>query len=340
MLRRSLQLVAIGLLALTVGCEPSRQVRHKHADIVMGTQAEVTAYAADQATAQKATAAAYARFGDVNRLMSDYVDDSEVGRINTSAVGVSATVAEETFRCIEAAIEIARLSGGAFDPTCRPLVRVWKQAGKQKKLPDEGVLREAMARVGWQKLKLDPAVRGVTLTVDGLQVDLGGIAKGYALDLAADAMRDAGAVSGLVNVGGDVRAFGARVEGKPWIIGVRHPFRGRGEYFCRLALVDEAVATSGTQERFSEIEGRRYSHIVDPRTGWPAEQAPQVTVIAPDGMTADAWATAFSVLSVEEGRALHAKLGLQGVEVMWVLPPAEDPEVHQTEGFGRYVVAP
>jgi thiamine biosynthesis lipoprotein len=305
--------------------------------MVMGTQAEVTAYAIDRTTAQAAIDAAYARFDDVNRLMSDYVDDSEIGRLNGLSGGESLVVSAETFRCIREALEIARVSGGAFDITCRPLVRLWRQAGKEGRLPDEARLQSTMARVGWQKLAIDPTTRAVTVTVDGMQIDLGGIAKGYALDLAVEAMRKAGASAGLVNIGGDMRTFGVRPDGRPWLVGVRHPFRGREEYFAKLALTDEAVATSGVQERFVEIEGRRYSHIVDPRTGRPAEQAPSVTVIAPDGLTADAWATVFSVLSVEEGTALHTELQLPGVEVLWVLPPANGPRVHRSPGFDRYI---
>ena len=327
----------VALLMLVVGgCERPASVRVKNSRSVMGTFAEVTAFAADRATAQQAVEAAYARLADVNALMSDYLADSEVGQLNALKAGDSLVVSPETIRCLERAAEISQLSSGAFDVTCRPLVRLWKQAGKENRLPREAALRDTLARVGWQKLKLDPATHAVTPMVDGMQIDLGGIAKGYALDLAAEALRSAGATSGLVNVGGDVRALGPQADGQPWRIGVKHPFEAG--LFCTLGLAAGAVATSGVQQRFTEIEGRRHSHIIDPRTGRPAEQAPSVTVIAPDGLTADAWATVFSILSVAEGQALLDQKVVTELEVLWITGDVEHVVVTQTPGFARYIV--
>jgi thiamine biosynthesis lipoprotein len=304
----------------------------------MGTEATVTVYAPDRDTALRAIEAAHARLEDVNRLMSDYIADSEIGRLNALSAGQSLVVSQETFACLEQAEDVARRSGGAFDPTCRPLVWLWKRAGKENLLPSEAALRETLARVGWQKVQLDPATRTVTVVADGLQVDLGGIAKGYALDLAGGALLAVGATSGLVNVGGDILAVGHPPDADRWHVGVRDPFRSKEDVLRRVALADCAVATSGDSERFSVIEGKRYSHIVDPRTGWPAEQAPSVTVIAPDGATADAWATVFSVLSVAEGEALLAKERLPGVEVLWIWREGDEVRMRQTSGFAQYLL--
>jgi len=324
------------MLVTLAGCERPVPAVVKHAQTVMGTFAEVTAVAPDQATARRAVEAAYARLKDVNRLMSDYVADSEIGRLNALSAGQSLRVSPETFHCLRRALEIAEQSAGAFDVTCRPLVVLWKQAARQDRLPTEAELRATLARVGWRKLSLHPDQLAVTPTVDGMQVDLGGIAKGYALDLAAAAMRAAGASSGLVDVGGDVLAWGPRADGSAWRVGLRHPFQNG--ILRTLALIDRAVATSGVQQRFNLIGGRRYSHIVDPRTGRPAEQSPSVTVIASDGLTADAWATAFSVLSVEEGRALLERQPQLELEVLWVLPGKDEPVVQMTPGFTRYLL--
>lgn len=328
-------LTVVGALVVSAGCGPPAPAVVKNARAVMGTFAEVTAVAADHRTARQAVEAAYARLDDVNRLMSDYLADSEIGRLNALAAGDSLVLSPETFHCLEWSVRIAELSGGAFDMTCRPLVRLWKQAGQANRLPTEIEIQQTLALVGYHKLRLDPTLRAVTPTVTGLQVDLGGIAKGYALDLAAAAMRKAGATRGLVDVGGDVVAFGPRADGRPWRVGIRHPFQPG--LLATLSLVDRAVATSGVQQRFHTIEGRRYSHIVDPRTGRPAEEAPAVTVIAPDGLTADAWATAFSVLSVDEGWALLEQQSLPGVEVLWVLSGADGPRTSQTPGFAAFL---
>lgn len=285
----------------------------RHAREIMGTFAEVTAVAEDEETARAALEAAYDALEKVNRLMSDYLAESEVSRLNALPAGESMRVSHETFFVLYKGQEVARLSGGAFDMTCRPLVALWKRAGERGKLPTDAELAETLASVGWEKLALDPVTRSVSKSVDGLEIDLGGIAKGYALDLAAEAMRYAGATAGLIDVGGDVLAIGVRENGQPWKVGVRHPFEEG--LIMKLTLSDRAVATSGLQQRFSIIEGKKYSHIVDPRTGRPCEQASAVSVIAADGMTADAWATVLSVLTVEEGQKLQADL--DGIAVAW-----------------------
>lgn len=338
MLRNTVLPIVITSAGLALGCEHSPQLASAtQAREVMGTFARVTAVAGDRARAQAAVEAGYARLEDVNRLMSDYAADSEVGRLNELPAGGSLVLSVETFFCLQKAVEIARVSGGAFDVTCRPLVALWKQAARRDRLPTEDELTAVRAHIGWHKLKLEPDTCTVTLLADGIQIDLGGIAKGYALDLAAEAMRRAGAVGGLVDVGGDIVAFGKRDDGQEWRIGIRHPFEKA--LFGKLQVEDAAVATSGLQQRFFEIQGKRYSHILDPRTGHPVEQAPSVTVIAPDGVTADAWATVFSVLSPAEGKKLiQEKLAGIGVEVLWISGTAAQPAVEQTPGFDQYLM--
>lgn len=327
--------------ALTLsGCERQSPATVTRSNQVMGTLAAVTAIAPDQQTAEAAVAAAYERLDDVNRLMSDYVEDSEIGRLNRLAPGETMTLSPETYECLSRAIQFHHLSGGTFDPTCRPLVWLWKDAAKRGALPSEAEIAEAQERTGPDKLMLDPQTRSVAVEIAGMQVDLGGIAKGYALDLAAEAMKKAGATAGLVDVGGDIVAFGRKPDGSAWRIGVRDPSAAdRSIYGIRLALTDAAVATSGVQERFYEIGGQRYSHIIDPRTGRPAAQAPSVTVIAPDGITADAWATVFSVLPPEEGLALwQDKLAEAGVQVMWMAGAADAPVTAKTPGFDAFLI--
>lgn len=325
----------VAAVVLGAGCERPGPVRKENTRPVMGTLATVTVVASDDAVAAAAIEAAHERIGDVNRLMSTYQEDSEISQLNQAARGTQIAVSAETFECLKRALEICRLSGGAFDVTCRPLVGLWRAAGVRGTLPTDAELAAAVARVGCESVDLHAAVRGVRLTQSGMEVDLGGIAKGYALDLAAEAIMDAGASSGLVDIGGDIRATGER----SWRIGVRHPFRAdRSETICVLEVNDRAVATSGNQERYTEIEGRRFSHIVDPRTGWPAEQAPSVTVIAADGTTADGWATALSVLDVEEGAELLASLPDERLEVMWFWKLDGRIQVRQTGGFDVFFV--
>lgn len=328
--------IALVALCLLAGCErnagPARVSRARE---IMGTFGTLTAIAPDEATAAAAVEAGYARLEDVNRLMSDYIAESEIGELNRRPAGEPLPLSPETLHCLQQAMEVSHLSGGAFDVTCRPLVTLWKASGREGRLPSEQDLANTRGLVGPDKITLDAEAGTAARTAEGVQVDLGGIAKGYALDLAAKAMRNAGATSVLVDVGGDVLAIATNAAGKPWRVGIKHPFH-EGIYSV-LELSDRAVATSGVQQRFYEIDGKRYSHIVDPRTGWPAEQAPSVTVIAADGLTADAWATVFSVLTIEEGRQLIAAGRTPELEVMWIAGPADEPIVERTAGFDRYL---
>jgi thiamine biosynthesis lipoprotein len=328
--------IVLAALCLVVGCKRSGDnARVSRAREIMGTLATLTATARDEATAAAAVEAGYTRLEDVNRLMSDYVSDSEIGRLNALPVGERLSLSSETLRCLQRAIEVSQISGGAFDVTCRPLISLWKSAGRAGRLPADEALVQVRGLIGTDKIVLDVAAGTAARTADGVQVDLGGIAKGHALDLAGAAMRSAGAASALVDVGGDVLAVGVNQAGKPWRVGIKHPFRGG--IYAVLELSDRAVATSGAQQRFYEIDGQRYSHIIDPRSGWPAGQAPSVTVIAADGITADAWATVFSVLTIDEGRRLIASGRVPELEVLWIAGPADAPVVERTDAFEKYM---
>jgi thiamine biosynthesis lipoprotein len=340
--------LTLGLLIVAGACErgadqkadvpdaAAKLVTEKASRTVMGTFAELTAVAADSETARVALEAGYDRLEDVNRLMSDYVDDSEIGRLNRAPVGESVSLSPETLRCIELAMKVQRASGGAFDVTCRPLVQLWRGAAEAGQLPTDAEVAHVLEAVGPDVLAIESQEHSAWRLHEAAQVDLGGVAKGYGLDLAAEAMLAAGATSVLVNVGGDVRAVGQTAEGRPWQVGVKHPF---DQALIRVvALRDEAVATSGLQQRYFEIDGRRYSHIVDPRTGRPAAQAPSVTVIAANGATADAWATALSVLSIEEGKGLIDSGKTPPLEVLWIAGSKEQPTMEMTAGFRAHLV--
>ena len=333
-------LVRVAVVVLLLGgCRPdppggAKPATAKRSRELMGTFAEVTAVAADQATADAAVGAAYAALEAVSSLMNAYDPGSELSRLNRQPSGEPFVVSDATLRVLTRSAEVSAASGGAFDVTCRPLLKLWRQAAERDALPTADELAAVRAQVGWPHVQLDVAAGTVTVDAAGVEIDLGAIAKGFGLDEAVAALRSAGASAGLVNVGGDVCGFGVRADGSAWRIGIRHPFQQA--LYGQLELRDRAVATSGLQQRFFEVAGQRYSHIVDPRTGQPAAQAPSVTVLALDGATADAWATALSVLSVEEGRALVATL--PDVEALWVWGDAQHVEEAHTAGFGAAMV--
>ena len=306
---------------------------------VMGTQVELIAVvpASNRSVGQAALAQAEQALRGVEARMSTYIEASELSTLNAAPAGEAVKLSADTMNVIRLARDMHRLTNGAFDATCLPLFRLWAAAGKRAHLPSEQELAEAKSLCGWDKFIVMPD--GVAKTVDGAALGLDGVAKGYAIGLATRSMMQAVAgqplVGGLVNVGGDIRCFGVSPRGGKWRVGVRNPFDPeQGAFFGTLELAGGSVFTSGSYERYVVIDGKRYSHIVDPRTGWPAGAAPSVTVLAPAAQVYG-WATALCVLGPEGLKVLPP-----GIEAMIVVGGPGDCRIHQTSGFARYLVAP
>jgi len=255
---------------------------------VMGTTATIVA-AHPQPEAGRAVAAALDALQDVERRMTRFLADSEVGRINT-APGVARPVSASTAEVMASALALAAASDGYFEPGLGRQEALWGFYDHQapERLPAGWWRREP----AWRTIRLetDDTPR-VTLTDPTVRLDLGGIAKGYGVDRAVAVLREAGVEHALVNVGGDLYALGSRPGGEPWRVGVRHPRRD-DRFLAVMRLRDQAVATSGDYENFFMRAGRRYSHLLDPRTARPAPYHQSVTVTAPSVMEADALATA------------------------------------------------
>ena len=228
-------------------------------------------------------------------------------------------------------------SGGAFDITIRPLLAVWRRAGAQKALPSEQALAEARALVGADRLLLDPEKRTVAIPEEEMRIDLGGLGKGFIADRVADLLQKRGIESALIAMAGDIRAIGRRPGGKPWRVGIQDPRDPNNPraLITVLELTDRSVSTSGNYQRYVEIDGRRYSHIVDPRTGRPADDVPSVTVIGPDALTTDILGTVFSVLGVEEG--MRTVESMPEIEALFVtFDDAGELELTRSEGFRKF----
>lgn len=279
--------------------------------VAMGTYLELTVPAtAGEVAMRQALAASRS----VEQRMSYFLPASELSLLNARAARSVMPLSAELAQVFAAADLAHAASGGAFDPTVRPLLEAWGfHDGRPTKRPSRADLRTARERVGWTRVERDE--RGAAFAAEGLTIDLGGIAKGYGADRAAAALTAAGC-AGLVNAGGDVRATGPQPDGSPWRVGVRDPRRPD----CLLATIElagpTAVATSGTYEQGAEIDGRRVSHIVDPRSGQPAADVVSATVLAPTAIQADALATACVVL--DAGEALRLLEGLPDVEGLLV----------------------
>ena len=300
---------------------------------VMGTDCTLAAVVPPgrRAHAEKALQEAEAVLRAAEARMSTWLDDSEIGRLNAAGGGVHVPLSPETLDVLRLARDANLRTDGTFDVTCRPLVELWRAAGKRGVVPDESELAAARAASNWELIELTDG--GATKRRATVRVDLGGIAKGWAIDRAVEVLRRAGLSGGMVDVGGDLVCFGKPPDGGRWPVGVKDPL-GRG-HLARLRLSGGAVCTSGGYARFTEIAGRRYSHIIDPRTSEPADAALSVTVVAPDAATADVWATALSVLGTAGLKKLPG-----GVEAMMMTGSKEDHQTVCTPGLGELLEEP
>jgi FAD:protein FMN transferase len=282
----------------------------------MGTRFTITLYAPDEMHAREASAAAFSRIAGLDRMMTDYDPESELMRLCQQPVGVPVRVSEDLFAILAKAQHIAGLSDGAFDVTIGPLVRQWRRARRTEKLPEPGALARAFAAVGWRKLTLNKRDQTVTLAVPNMQLDLGGIAKGYAADAALRVLREHGLPRALVAASGDL-AIGEVPPGeRGWRVGLGMIRTHEKQMDRNLVLRNAAISTSGDAEQSVVIAGTRYSHIVDPRTGVGLTNQIQVTVVGKCATDTDAFATAVSVLGVERGLELiESRRGLAAILV-------------------------
>lgn len=292
---------AIGLLAVVIAAaaaaHPAQrfhfEARH------MGTLFQVTLFAASEAAAKQAADAAFSRAAALDARLSDYKPDSELMQLCASPSRDPRKISDDLFRVLERSQDMSRRSAGAFDVTIGPVVRLWRLARRTRELPDADELRAALAVVGHDKLRLESKHRTAELLLANMRLDLGGIAKGFAADEMIKVLRHMGCPVALIAAGGDIVAGDPPPGTAGWDVAIA-PLEP-GERSPRLRLRNAAVSTSGDAEQFVEIAGRRYAHIVDPRTGLGLTERFAVTFIAPDGTTADSAATAAAVLGAESG---------------------------------------
>lgn len=290
--------------------------------IIMGTLVEITAIGEDRARMDRAIGAAFGEMSRIEQLMSGHVEDSEVSRL--AKVARSMDVSDETAVVIRAGLEIVEKSDGAFSLILGQLIDAWDILADEPRIPTPDQVTTAMIGLTPEGLQLQGAT--VIKAHPALKVDLGGIAKGYAVDRAFDQLQQAGLSHFSVNAGGDLRIKGDR-GGRPWRIGIQHP-RQPETVLAILPAADEAVVTSGDYERYFERDGVRYHHLLDPRTGQPARAVQSITVSAPTTMLADGLATAAFVLGPKEGLALLEEWSeVEGLII------AADGSVHTTSGM-------
>jgi FAD:protein FMN transferase len=297
------------LLQVLAGQGPSRDAepglrRFEFHETHMASPFTIILYSTDEPTARHASRRAFDRVAKLNAILSDYDPDSELSRLSQSAGGAAVKVSSDLFAVLQRSKEIWERSGGAFDVTIAPVGTLWRRARREHKLPNPERLERARLLVGSDKMVLDPKAGTVQLVKPGMRLDAGGIAKGYAAQAALDVLEAAGITRALVAAAGDI-ALGDPPPGEQgWKVAIAPLEKEKAEPLRTLVLSNGAVSTAGDTERFVVIDGRRYSHIVNPATGMAVEDRACVTVVAPDGATADALETTVYVLGPERGLKL------------------------------------
>lgn len=300
----------------------------------MGTYANVILVTADSVASLPLAKRAHVVLARVDSLMSNWTTTSEVARVNRVAATGPTVVQPEVAKVVDVSLRLWRESDGAFDITVEPLVRLWGFLGGPRRVPSEDEMRAAFLRVGAQRVHFDSQAGTIRFENDGVKIDLGGIAKGYAVDVASESLATAGVTNALVDLTGNMRALGSPAGADHWRIGIRDP-RDRTPYFARLSLFGgQGVSTSGKYEQFVAQNGKTYGHILDPRTGRPAEGLISVTVVAANAFDADAWDTPLFVLGSAAARrkakarddiaVVLVAPGTSGVDTVWVESALKD----------------
>ncbi len=278
----------------------------------MGVRTEIQVFLADEKAGRAAIAAAFAEIRRIEDLLTEWKPNSDVSRLNRAAGKAPVVITAETSQVLARGKEVSEVSGGAFALTWGALASLWDFRG-ERTVPAESRVRERLALVDDTKLVLDKDARSAFLREDGMAVGVGGLAKGYAVHRALGVLEKAGASNALVFVGGDIGVIGRKGD-EPWVVGIQDP-RATG-FFAVLPIGDASIATTGDYEQFFETGGKRYHHILDPRTGWPADACRSATVIAGDAVTAEALSTAVFVLGPAAGMELIERM--KGVEAVVV----------------------
>jgi Membrane-associated lipoprotein involved in thiamine biosynthesis len=267
---------------------------------LMGSRFDLTVVAENQAKGEEYLDMAIAEITRIERLISSWDPNSQTSMINNNAGVAPVKVDRELFNLIERAIKISKLTQGAFDISYASMDRIWKFDGSVMEMPSEEAIKQSVAKVGYQNIEMDPENSTVFLKKEGMKIGFGAIGKGYAADMAKALLLKNGVFSGIINASGDLNAWGSQPDGKDWMVAIVNPLN-KEKVFSWLPVRDQAVVTSGNYEKFIILNGERYTHIIDPRTGYPSKGVRSATVFTKNAELADALATSIFVMGVETG---------------------------------------
>ena len=274
---------------------------------LLGSPFEITVVAKDSVQGNLFSDLAIAEVKRIENLISDWIPTSQISKVNQNAGVVPVKVDKEVYDLVDRATKISKLTSGAFDISYASMDRIWKFDGSMKEMPTEEAIRKSVEKVGYQNIILNSKDTTIFLKNKGMKLGLGGIGQGYIADKIKVLLQEKGCNSGLVNVSGDINTWGKQPNGNTWTVGIVNPMN-KNKVFATFPLDDSAVETSGSYEKYVTFNGKRYSHIIDPRTGYPASGIISVSVFAKQTELADALATGIFVMGVEVGLDLVNQL--------------------------------
>lgn len=312
------------------------QTRYEYTHQQMGTQIGLVFYDnnRDMARADSIAQLVFNRIDALNNTLSNYLPQSEINKLSSSS-NIKVSVSDDLFRLLQISGDFSSDTYGAFDITLGPLIELWKEARKNRQVPATTEIRTAQQRTGYANLEF-PMVNVVRLTQEGMQLDVGGIGKGFAADEAISLLKRHGINAALVDMGGDVTVSGAPPNKEFWTLGFSYYDKNGKEVFQKIKLKNQAVATSGDLFQYAVIDGKRYSHIINPKNGMALSNNIQVSVVAPNGAMADAYASALSVLGIGEGRKIVEET--VDLEVFMVEDVPGSYQQWNSSGFLKYIV--
>ncbi|MDZ4405903.1 FAD:protein FMN transferase [Prosthecobacter sp.] len=310
-------------IVLILACPLTAQElkRYDFSAPLMATTFRITLHAESKTQAETAAAAAFKRIAHLNTVFSDYEPNSELMQLCNAGPNTPFKASPALLGLLSRSLDLARLTDGAFDPTCGNLSQLWRRTKRVKKLPPTDRLAQALAATDWRAVQIDAKAQTITLTKPGMLLDLGGIAKGYAADEGLRILREHGLTRALVLAGGDIAIGDPPPGADAWDIKLRtftKPTPDAEETMATVRLKNCGVSTSGDLYQFIDIEGTRYSHILSPKTGLALTTRIACSVIAPDCTTSDALATAMCVLGKERGEKVTSQM--QGVTIRFAKP--------------------
>ncbi|MBN8566840.1 MAG: FAD:protein FMN transferase [Flavobacteriales bacterium] len=293
----------------------SAQMVYTQKTKMLGSPFEMTVVAQDTVEGNYFIQKAIDEVKRIEHLISDWIPTTQISQVNQNAGITPIRVDQEIFQLIERAIKISKLTNGAFDISYASMDKIWKFDGSMKEMPTEEAIKNSVAKVGYPNIILNEKESTIFLKNKGMKLGLGGIGQGYIADKIKALLIESGCKSGIVNVSGDIFAWGKQPDGKPWTVAIVNPIN-KNKVFATFPLEDSAVETSGSYEKYVTFNGKRYSHIIDPRTGYPAAGIVSVSVFAKTTEVADALATGVFVLGVDVGLDLINQL--KGIECIIV----------------------